>query len=515
MEISCSIGEDPALPQWLSLGGRNLSGNSSVRRNERGQRFFCPEQLYFARLAGIYHELSTGIDTMSFEDASESHQASSGIEHEPSAPRSSWVRIVIYLVLISLACLVVWRIYMSQKQTAASSASQAAALMNRPVPVQVAATEQKPMPIFLTALGTVTPYMSVTVKARVSGELEPVKFTEGQQVKQGQTIMVIDPRPYQAALDQAKGTLAHDQALLKNAQAEFARYKALYDAGVTSKEIMQSDEAAQGQYEGAIEADKAAVETAQLQLEWCTIQSPISGKIGLRLVDPGNIITANTTNLVIINQLQPIAVYFTLPETQLPQVLNKLRAEKRLAVDAYDQDDLQKLATGFLLTADNQIDTTTGTGKLKAVFDNQDDALFPNQFVNIHLVMENRPNALVVPSAAIQTGNQGSYVWVVDHADAQGNGIANIQRVKVALSEGQMTILDEGLQAGQTVVVDGADRLRPGQSVTASVARQRGGQKAAQGAAGQAASGASPHAAATPAAPSGAGQGMREKREKR
>ncbi len=196
--------------------------------------------------------------------------------------------------------------------------------MSRPVPVQVAAAEQKPMPIFLTALGTVTPYMSVTVKARVSGELEPVKFTEGQQVKQGQTILVIDPRPYQAALDQAKGTLAHDQALLKNAQAEFARYKALYDAGVTSKEVMQTDEAAQGQYEGAIEADKAAVETAQLQLAWCTIQSPISGKIGLRLVDPGNIITANTTNLVIINQFQPIAVYFTLPENQLPQVLNKL-----------------------------------------------------------------------------------------------------------------------------------------------------------------------------------------------
>ncbi|MGA3160413.1 MAG: efflux RND transporter periplasmic adaptor subunit [Terracidiphilus sp.] len=455
---------------------------------------------------------------MSFEDASESHHASSGIEQQPSAPKSSWVRIVIYLLLFSIVALVVWRIYQNKMQTAANSASQAAALMSRPVPVQVAATEQKPMPIFLTALGTVMPYMSVTVKARVSGELEPVRFTEGQQVKQGQTILVIDPRPYQAALDQAKGTLAHDEALLKNAQAEFARYKALYDAGVTSKEIMQTDEAAQGQYEGAIEADKAAIETAQLQLEWCTIQSPISGKIGLRLVDPGNIITANTTNLVIINQFQPIAVYFTLPEDELPQVLKKLAAEKRLAVDAYDQNDVQKLATGYLLTADNQIDTTTGTGKLKAVFDNKDEALFPNQFVNIHLVMEDRPNALVIPSAAIQTGNQGSYVWVVDHADAQGNGAARIQRVKVALSEGQVTILDEGLQPGQTVVVDGADRLRPGQSVTATVARQRGGQKAAQGAAGQAGSGAAPIAptgqAASPGAPAGAGQGKSDKREK-
>jgi len=460
---------------------------------------------------------------MSFEDASESNLASSGIEQQHSAPRGSWVRIVVYLVLATAVGLGAWLIYQNQQAAKKQNASQAAALMSKPVPVQVAAAEQKPMPIFLVALGTVTPYMSVTVKARVSGELEPVKFTEGQQVKQGQTIMIIDPKPYQAALDQAKGTLAHDEALLKNAQAEYARYKALYDAGVTSKEVMQADEAAQGQYEGAIEADKAAVENAQLQLEWCTIKSPINGKIGLRLVDPGNIITANTTNLVIINQLQPIAVYFTLPENQLPQVLKKLAAEKRLAVDAYDQDDKQKLATGYLLTADNQIDTTTGTGKLKAVFDNKDEALFPNQFVNIHLVMEERPNALVVPSAAIQTGTQGPYVWVVDHADAQGNGTAKIQNVKVALAEGQVTILDEGLQAGQSVVVDGADRLRPGQNVTASQARQRGGggQGAGQGAKGQntGQSGGNPftapNAASGSGAPAGKGQGQYDKRNKR
>jgi multidrug efflux system membrane fusion protein len=453
---------------------------------------------------------------MSFEDASETNLASSGIQQQPSAPRGSWVRIVVYLVLATAVGLAAWYFYQNQQTTKKQNASQAAALQNRPVPVQVAATEQKPMPIFLTALGTVTPYMSVTVKARVNGQLEPVKFTEGQQVKQGQTILIIDPRPYQAALDQAKGTLAHDEALLKNAQAEFARYKALYAAGVVSKEVMQTDEAAQGQYEGAIEADKAAVETAQLQLEWCTIKSPINGKIGLRLVDPGNIITANTTNLVIINQLQPIAVYFTLPENQLPQVLRKLAAEKRLAVDAYDQDDVQKLASGYLLTTDNQIDTTTGTGKLKAIFDNKDQALFPNQFVNIHLVMEERTNALVVPSAAIQTGTQGSYVWVVDHADAQGNGTARIQPVKVALAEGQVTILDEGLQAGQNVVVDGADRLKPGQAVTASQARQRGGQGAKAQGAGP--SGGSPFAAPTAAsgsgAPAGAGQNQHNKRDK-
>ena len=416
---------------------------------------------------------------MSTEDAPESPlTAANGIQPQPH--KGSWVRIVVYVVLFAALGLIVWKIYENQQAAKKLASSQAAALLGRPVPVQVTAAEQKPMPVFLTALGTVTPYMSVTVKARVSGELEPVKFAEGQQVRQGQTIMVIDPRPYRAVLDQARGTLAHDTALLRDAQAQYRRYKALYDAGVTSKETLDADEATQGQYLGAIESDKAAIETAQLQLAWCTIHAPINGKIGLRLVDPGNIITANTTNLVIINQFQPIAVYFTLPEDQLPQVLRKLAAQKRLAVDAYDQSDTHKLATGYLLTADNQIDTTTGTGKLKAVFDNKDAALFPNQFVNIHLVMENRPAALVVPSAAIQTGNQGAYVWVVDTSAVKKTTTARMQPVKVALAEGQQTILDSGIEAGQQVVIDGADRLRAGQIVTISIPKQRGGQAAGQ-----------------------------------
>jgi multidrug efflux system membrane fusion protein len=388
----------------------------------------------------------------------------------PRARKGSWARILVYLALLGGLGFVVWRIHKNQQLSAQNSANQAAELASQPIPVQVAAAEQKPMPIYLTALGTVTPYMSVTVKARVSGELEPVKFTEGQQVHQGETIMVIDPKPYQAALDQAKGNLLHDEALLKNAQAEYARYKSLYDAGVTSKETLDADEAAQGQYQGAIAADKAVIETAQLQLDWCSIQSPIDGRIGLRLVDPGNIVTANTTNLVIINQLQPIAVYFTLPENELPPVLRKLAEDKRLLVDAYDRNDLVKLATGTLLTGDNQIDTTTGTEKLKAVFDNRDLSLFPNQFVNIHLVLEDRPGALVVPSAAIQSGLQGSFVWVIDSNAADGSAIARIQPVKIALAEGQFTILDGGVKPGQNVVVDGADRLRAGQAVIATVA---------------------------------------------
>jgi len=386
------------------------------------------------------------------------------------------VRILVYLVLIGGLALIVWRIHKNQQLSAQMSAEQAAQLASQPIPVQVAAAEQKAMPVFLTALGTVTPYMTVTIKARVSGELLPVKFTEGQQVRQNQTIMNIDPKPYQAALDQAKGNLVHDEALLKNAQAEYARYKALFEAGVTSKETLDADEAIQGQYQGAIAADKAAIETAQLQLDWCSIQSPIDGRIGLRLVDPGNIITANTTNLVIINQFQPIAVYFTLPENELPQVMRKLAADRRLQVDAYDRSDQVKLASGTLLTGDNQIDTSTGTEKLKAVFENRDQSLFPNQFVNIHLDLEDRTNALVIPSAAIQSGIQGSFVWVIDSSAAGGAATARVQPVKVALTEGSVSILDSGLQPGQNIVIDGADRLRAGQAVIATAATARGAQ---------------------------------------
>ena len=417
---------------------------------------------------------------MSFDGTSQSSSTSSSTLHPKDSGKRGIGRIAFYLVLVVVLGGIGWRIWVNQKAAQKQAADQAAATQSRPVPVQVTAVDDRPMPIFNTALGTVTPYMSVTVKARVSGELLPVHFTEGQLVREGQTILNIDPKPYRAALDQAKGTLAHDQALLNNAQAQFRRYKALYDAGVTSKETLDADEASLGQYQGAIASDRAAVDNAQLQLNWCSIQAPISGKIGLRLVDPGNVITANTTNLVVINQFQPIAVYFTLPENQLPVVLQRLKSDKRIPVEAWDRGDSQKLATGYLLTADNQIDTTTGTAKLKAVFDNKDQSLFPNQFVNIHLVLENRPHALVVPSAAIQSGVQGNFVWGID-TDAKGATTAKMLPVKVALSEGQVTILDSGVAAGDRIVIDGADRLRPGSTVTVSQPRSHGGNGAAAG----------------------------------
>jgi multidrug efflux system membrane fusion protein len=414
-------------------------------------------------------------------------------------PKNVWVRVTAYAVLAGLLGLGGWRIYQNHQKASAASAQQQNALLSRPVPVQVLPVEQRPMPIYLSAIGTVTPYMSVTVKARVSGQLLPVHFTEGQDVRQGQTILNVDSAPYKAVLEQAKGTLAHDQALLKNAQAQFNRYKALFEAGVVSKESMETQQAALGQYQGAIEADKAAVETAELQLSWCSIQSPIAGKIGLRLVDPGNIITANTTNLVVINQFKPIAVYFTLPETQLPQVLGKLASERKLAVQAYDQGGSQLLATGQLLTADNQIDTTTGTAKLKAIFDNHDNKLFPNQFVNIRLVVENRPNALLVPSAAIQTGQQGNFVWVVS-TDANGKSAAQQKPVQISLAQGQNTILDGGVNPGEQVVVDGADRVRTGSQVIVSAGHKSG----------SAAAGSTVQPAAATAAPSGFGHGFQQ-----
>jgi multidrug efflux system membrane fusion protein len=401
----------------------------------------------------------------------------------PKKNNMGWLRPLLYLLLVIVVALVVYRVYETKKKAEAQAEKTANALLNRPIPVQAVPVEGRPMPIYLTALGTVTPYYSVTVKARVNGQLDKVNFVEGQQVKAGQTIMVVDPKPYKAALDQAKGTLAHDEALLKNAQAEANRYKALYDAGVVSKETYDQQVSNFGQYQGAIESDKAAIETAQLQLDWCSIQSPIDGKIGLRLVDPGNIITANTTNLVIVNQLQPIAVYFTLPENQLPQVLSKLRADQKMPAQAFDRGDTTQIALGQLLTTDNQIDTTTGTAKLKAVFTNTDQRLFPNQFVNVHLIMEQRSKAIVVPSAAIQTGTQGVFVWVVVHDDKSNTDKVQMNLVKIAIAEGQVTILDGGVDPGQKVVVDGADRLRPGATVLVSAAKHRTVQTAGQSAA--------------------------------
>jgi len=407
----------------------------------------------------------------------------------------------------------------------------------------VAAVQQRTVPVYLTALGTVTAYNTVVVNARVSGQLLRVNFREGQNVRKGQLLMEIDPAPYKAALDQAIGQLAKDQANQSNMAAESQRYTALFNAGVVSKETQQLQVSNEGQAAGAIKADQAAIEAARVNLNYTRITSPIDGVVGLRQVDPGNIVNAGSnTSLVVLTQIHPIAIIFTLPEDQLPQVQSAMKSGKPLVVEAYDRNDAHKIASGTLLTIDNEIDTTTGTAKLKAVFDNADNALFANQFVNVRLVLNERPNAIVVPTAAIGTGTQGDFVFVVKPgagaggkrgkkpggapaADAPPAADASSGKdgkprdqfhaetvlVHVDFVIGTNSVLADGaVQPGQQVVVDGQEKLVDGGSVTPQQARPparpAGAPPAA--AAGATPAGAAPEATPAPHSGKGHGQGQ-------
>ncbi len=282
------------------------------------------------------------------------------------------------------------------------------------VPVSVATAEKKDMPYYLTGLGSVTAFYTVSIKTRVDGELMQVNFKEGQFVNKGDLLVVIDPRPYQVALEQAEATLFKDQATLRDAKLNLVRYKGLLQtSGAMSQQQVDTQAATVDQLDGMVRTDQAAIDSAKLNLVYCHITSPIAGRVGLRLVDPGNIVHATDTNpLLVITQLQPIAVIFTLPEDQLPAVSQRM-GKSELSVDAYSRDDQNKLASGKLQTIDNQIDQTTGTGKLKAIFDNKENTLWPNQFVNARLLLETRANSTVIPAAAVQRGPQGPYVFVV------------------------------------------------------------------------------------------------------
>ncbi len=342
-----------------------------------------------------------------------------------------------------------------------SKDKQALAATTRSVPVAVASAVVQDMPVYLTGLGSVTAYNTVSVKSRVDGQLVQVNFREGQQVKKGDLLVLIDPRPFQVQLDQAQAQLFKDRASLRDAQLNYQRFKDLLnESGAMSQQQVDTQKSTADQFEGAVRADQAAIDSAKLQLVYCHITAPVNGRIGLRLVDAGNIVHASDANpMLVITQLQPISVIFTLPEDSLPVIVKRMK-QGTLKVDAYARDDQTKLATGTLLTIDNQIDQTTGTDRLKATFDNTDGALFPNQFVNIRLLLDVRKNSTIVPSVAVQRGPQGNFVYVV-----KADKTVEARTVTVALTQSNQSAIGSGLQAGEVVVTDGQDKLQNGAKV--------------------------------------------------
>ncbi len=377
---------------------------------------------------------------------------------EPYRPRRSrWLWVCVLALIVAGGYWFFQKNSGAAKGKAVAGHGMRAGMANIPVPVKLAAVETGPIDYTLKAIGTVTAFNTVTVRSRVDGELEKIAFADGQKVQAGDLLAQIDPRSYQVQLDQALGQQKQNEAQLQNAQRDLQRYQLLFKQNSIAKQQVDAQAALVQQYLGSRKSDQAAVDSAKLQLSFTRITAPISGRLGLRKVDQGNMVNAsNTDGLVVITQTQPISVLFTLPQAQLPDVLEQIRAGKTLAVDLYDRDDVRKVAGGELMSLENQIDVATGTVKLKARFANDDESLFPNQFVNVRLRV-GTAQALVLPTLAVQQGSIGAFVYLVG-ADSK----VHVQPIVIGRVDDKRVAVTSGLAAGQRVVVEGVDRLREG-----------------------------------------------------
>ena len=366
------------------------------------------------------------------------------------------------LAVAAVAAYFHWKPAATQEGKAASAKGKGKAGAfdpNRATPVVAEAAKKSDVNVYLNGLGTIVPLKTVTVRSRVDGELVAVHFTEGQMVKAGDLLAEIDPRPFQVQLMQAEGQLARDQALLANARIDLERYQTLFTQDSIAKQQVDTQAALVRQYEGTLRTDQSAIDNARLQLTYARVTAPITGRLGLRQVDPGNVVRAGDANgLVVITQLQPVAAIFTIPQDEIGLVVN--RKTEKLPVEAWDRENRNRIATGALITLDNQIDPTTGTVKLKAEFPNGDGSLFPNQFVNVRMRVDTLKDRTVVPIAAVQRGAQGMFVYVV-----KDDSTVSVRPVKVGAADGPVVAIDAGVEPGERVVTDGVDRLREGAKV--------------------------------------------------